>query len=227
MEQIILLHGALGSSADLLPLAESLQNNGIQAHLLDFSGHGKNALPDELRIQVFVDDIKHYISARGLKNPALFGYSMGGYAALLMAGLSQYEGTIITLGTRLSWSQEFAAAEMQKLDPFKMEEKIPAFTARLLQLHGEKWKDVVRKTAGVLNDLGNNNYLSDEFLVKIKSRVVLGVGDRDNMADAADTLRISKVISKGDMYMLPRTKHQIESVDTDLLSHIISAIVRK
>jgi esterase/lipase len=227
MEKIILLHGALGHSADLEPLAKALQQNGLHPLLFNFSGHGRKPFQKDFSIPFFADELSNFIQAQGAGSSAIFGYSMGGYVALKMAGSTQYSGTIVTLGTRLSWSQEFAASEIQKLNPEKIQEKIPAFATRLLQAHGESWKDLVKNTAGLLSDLGANNYLNEELLKKIKSKVVLGLGDRDNMADAADTVRVSRTITNGEMYMLPGTKHQIESVDAGFLSEMVYRAISK
>jgi len=227
MEKIILLHGALGHGRDLGPLTVSLQKKGFQTQLFDFSGHGNKPFSVSFSVHAFVDELREYMGRKENAASHIFGYSMGGYVALKMCAEEAFTGKLFTLGTRLTWSPDVAKAEIARLDVEKMQEKIPEFTRRLYDAHGEKWKVLVQKTADLLDDLGKNNYLTNDLLSLVSTRVCLGLGDKDTMADAADTLRVSKLLPKGQMYMLPGTRHQIESVNTDLLAEIISAGIKE
>ncbi len=101
MKHIILLHGAIGTACQLQPLSAALSKYNFKTHTLNFSGHGKASFQTDFGIEQFAAELEVFIETNNLIQPAVFGYSMGGYVALHLAytkpGLL---GTIITLGTK-------------------------------------------------------------------------------------------------------------------------------
>ena len=85
MQHIILLHGALGSKEQVQPLAAALQPE-LQVHTFNFSGHGGRPFPDTaFSIPLFAEQIAQYMHEKGIAQAYIFGYSMGGYAAMFLA----------------------------------------------------------------------------------------------------------------------------------------------
>ena len=86
----------------------------------------------------------------------LFGYSMGGFIALLSAANGNKKiHSITTLGTKMKWSPRIAENEVKQLNPELIEEKVPAFAKSLEERHGDHWKDLMRRTADYMVLLGN------------------------------------------------------------------------
>jgi len=95
------------------------------------------------------------------------GYSMGGYVALYLALMqNNLIHNIVTLGTKFNWSKEAVDKETKLLNPEIMLEKIPAYAKTLETKHGSHWKELVIKTAGMMNDIGNNNFLNSDLSEK-------------------------------------------------------------
>src|SRR5688572_11472647 len=108
-DNLILLHGALGSQEQLVEL-KTLLSEEFNVLLLDFSGHGGMEFDGPFSIDLFVADTIHLMDTHQLSVAHIFGYSMGGYVALKLA--HDHPGRadkIITLGTKYSWSPESAA----------------------------------------------------------------------------------------------------------------------
>jgi len=85
MQPIILLHGALGSANQLQPLAEALESN-FEVHTFNFSGHGGRPFGNkQFSISLFSEQINEYMQVSGISRAPVFGYSMGGYAAMYLA----------------------------------------------------------------------------------------------------------------------------------------------
>ncbi|MBK6832255.1 MAG: alpha/beta fold hydrolase [Flavobacteriales bacterium] len=103
MNAHLLLHGALGSKGQLKGL--QLQVGG---HAIDLAGHGDREIPENgLTFEHFIDDIDGFFNEEGLTEAHFFGYSMGGYAALLYASrFPQRVRSVTTLGSILVWSEE-------------------------------------------------------------------------------------------------------------------------
>jgi len=86
----------------------------------------------------------------------IFGYSMGGYAAICTA-LKHPDriSSIMTLATVFDLSPERAQKEAAMLDPGKIELKVPSFAETLKHLHGsEKWKSLLQQKAGMMKVFG-------------------------------------------------------------------------
>ena len=216
MKPFLLLHGAIGSSAQLVPLKTGLEKHFKDVLLFDFPGHGGKKISDEgFSISFFAESVVKFLDENKIQQANIFGYSMGGYVALYLA--RHYPGKIfkiMTLGTKLEWTEEIAAKEIKLLDPEKILQKIPAFADALQKRHSPgDWKVVLKKTAEMMVALGKNPELKKEDFLQIKNEVLLAIGDRDNMVTKEETMEVYSFLSHGSFEILHDTPHPIEQVE--------------
>lgn len=226
MKSIILIHGAIGASDQLYPLSLELKGKGYECFTLDFSGHGEKAFTNGFGITAFADELESFIESNNLKQPHVFGYSMGGFVALYLASKRQdLLGSIMTLGTKFEWSPEIAAKEIKMLDPVTISEKVPKFAEALEKRHGEKWKLLLQKTAEMMFELGSNNALTQKEFAKISNRVLIGLADNDTMVSLEETNFAASQIKNSKRFELTETKHPIETVNTNQLTELIHQFI--
>jgi pimeloyl-ACP methyl ester carboxylesterase len=216
---LLILHGAIGSSQQLEPIAERLGED-FRVILYNFTGHGGKPIPDEpFSIRMFGEELKSLIEKSRLAPCNIFGYSMGGYVALYVA--RHYPGIIgkvFTLGTKFDWNEETSTHEVKLLNPAKIEEKIPAFAKLLAERHApEDWKRVLEKTAQMMINLGKKSELTYEELEGLENEVTVAVGDKDNMVSISETERAFRHLKNSKMLVMPDTLHPIEKVDDERL----------
>ncbi len=246
---LLLLHGALGSGAQMLPLADLFRGQRT-VFAPDFPGHGQAADDDrggqarqagqagqagiavdgesKFSIDLFSDAICGFLDQHGIENADIFGYSMGGYVALHVARHHPGRvGRIVTLGTKFAWDEATAEKESLRLDPATIERKVPAFAAQLRERHGGAWQRVVRSTAGMMLDLGANPALTKADLRSIPHRVLVAVGDRDAMVTVDETIGAARSLPAGECLVLPGTPHPFEQVDTELLAYHVRHFISK
>lgn len=222
MKTIILLHGAIGSKDQLNLLSVELKHQSFKVYLFNFSGHGQTPFHANFGIEQFALELEEYIKVNQLENPMVFGYSMGGYVALYLAHQQPtLLGNIITLGTKFEWSQEIAQKEVKMLNSKTIIEKVPKFAESLKARHGKDWELLLQKTSRMMMDLGNRNTISLHDFASIENKVLIGIADKDNMVSLEETTAVYKQLKNSCMYMLPQTKHPIESIDVQFLSGII------
>ena len=222
MKHIILLHGAIGAADQLEPLANAFTQKQFTVHSFNFSGHGKTPFQTNFGIEQFALELAQFIKTNHLEKPTLFGYSMGGYVALYLAHQQPtLLGNIITLGTKFEWTPEISQKEVKMLDSKTMIEKVPKFAESLIQRHGSEWETLLQKTADMMIGLGNKNILSLNDFTAIENKVLIGIADKDTMVSLEETKSVYKQLKNGAMYMLPNTKHPIETVNVPLLANII------
>ena len=226
MKTLLLLHGAMGSSAQLESLTDSLQD-AYSIHVLNFPGHGGRELPTQLSIPSFADYVKEYIETNELNQVSVFGYSMGGYVGLYLA--KQHPTLIdkvITLATKLEWNEAIAAKEIQMLQPAVIEQKVPAFATVLSDRHQpQDWKTIMLKTQEMLMELGKRNALLLTDYTALQTPILLLLGDRDKMVTLNETVAAYQQLPNAQLGILPATAHPIEQVDSNLLAFHIKRFI--
>ncbi len=223
-KNLILVHGALGSAKQMQEIADALEED-YTCSLPMLSGHGGRAIPNSgYSFDLFANDLLHFMDEQKIEKSSFFGYSMGGYAAVIFA-LKHPDRVdrVLTLGTKFDWNPTNALRETSLLNADLMEQKIPSFTSFLSKIHNPvHWKDIVNETAAFMRRLGENPPLDAESMAKIDHNVLLLVGDLDNTAGVEATRRAAMCLKNGSFRVLSGTPHPIEKVDKDVLSKLIS-----
>lgn len=221
MKDLLILHGALGSSKQTLALKPHLEPL-FNCHFLDFSGHGNAPFQSAFGMEQFKNETLDYIAKNDLNDPAVFGYSMGGYVAL-MAELSVPNtfSSILSLGTKFDWNPDSSVKEAAMLNPEKIIEKVPAYAQALEAEHGPKWKELCSKTAEMMLELGASPVLNSESLSGIDCKTRIGLGDRDRMVSMDETYAAYSSLPNASMIVFPNTPHPLNKVDLNRLSTAI------
>lgn len=222
MQDIILLHGALGSKdqfEELIPLL----NDTYAVHTFNFDGHGGEKPLEVFSVEHFSQNLVDYVREHQLHEPLIFGYSMGGYVALYSAAqFPDLFGEVITLGTKFDWTPEAAEQEVQMLDPDLIEAKIPPFAEYLKTLHAPfDWKAVMRQTADLMLRLGENPLLTEDILRQIAIEVALNRGEEDMMITEEETLQVKNVIRQSNYRSIPNCPHPIQKIAPEKLREVI------
>lgn len=223
---LILLHAALGSQAQLLSLKSHLDDT-FHVYTFDFLGHGKAQDTDEFCMNRFADQLHDFIETHKLEETAIFGYSMGGYVALKYALRSPKKVShIVTLGTKFSWTPESAENETKQLNPEKIREKVPAFAAKLQDVHGDQWENIVSKTAEMMLRMGaGKTLLTREDWNNISTNTLLLLGEKDAMVTVSETEHVKSQLRNAAFGIVEEAKHPIESVNLTALSSMIVGFI--
>jgi pimeloyl-ACP methyl ester carboxylesterase len=226
MKTLLLLHGAIGSSAQLETLKKQFESS-YTVHTFNFPGHGGAAVPPVFSIPLFANAVKHYIQEQALRRVSILGYSMGGYVALYLAKHHpELVEKVITLATKFEWDEAIAAKEIKMLQPEVIEQKLPAFAKTLEERHAPTdWKLVLDKTKDMLLGLGNQNALTLADYATIQTPVQVLIGDRDKMVSLEETVAVYKQLPNAQLGILPATPHPIEQVDAELLAFHIKRFI--
>lgn len=221
---VLILHGALGSASQLEPLKAALETSGCSVYSMDFSGHGGAAFGEQFGIEQFTADVLQWLDKNSISKVDIFGYSMGGYVALWFA----YEhpervSSIVTLGTKFDWSVESASHEVKKMNPEKILEKIPAFARILEKRHAPNdWKELMQKTSSMMRGLGEKPLLTPEVFNSIENPTLICLGDQDDMADRQYSEDVATWLPGGKFQLLENTPHPIEKVSLAVLTNILT-----
>ncbi|MBK8968777.1 MAG: alpha/beta hydrolase [Lewinellaceae bacterium] len=221
---LLLLHGALGSAGQfdkLIPLLPA----DWQIHTFNLPGHGGAPLPSDFSIPYFAEAVLRFLDKNNIAQTHIFGYSMGGYTALQLAAKypERVQG-IVTLGTKFHWTPEIASREAALLNAEKIAAKVPVFAELLATRHAPvDWREVLRRTAGLLHDLGNGASLSEDTVRSILCPVLIGLGSEDHMVTEEESREMAAQLPNGHFELLQGVKHPLEQVDPVFLAEWLNA----
>ena len=219
----MLLHGALGDCSELKPLEKELETS-FNCYTHTFYGHGLHASSKQpYNMELFVEEAKSLIQENPLLPVDIFGYSMGGFVALLLAKKHPHlVNKITTYGTQFNWTTALAAAEIRKLQPEKIEEKVPAFAKHLEKIHGPFWKNVVARTAQMMQALGEHNPLNEDALQSIQSEICILRGEKDAMVEEAFSKYVSLLLPNAKYHEITEGGHTLSQVNIKMLTSFIA-----
>lgn len=221
---LLLLHGALGTRAQLEPLARLISRRRPVLHV-EFEGHGTTPAHDRpFSVTGFVENVVAALDSAGLDKVDVFGYSMGGYVGLAFALAHPHRvSTITTLGAKFGWTPEVAQRARAFLHPERIRAKAPAFASMLAERHALAggWEAMVTRSAEFITSLGDRPVLGPDELSRIHHRVRVMVGDRDDTVSIEESATAFRQLAAGELMVLPRTPHPIEQVDEYRLADVL------
>ena len=223
MATILLLHGAIGSEAQLFPLRDKLSMTH-RVLSMNFSGHGGKEITHPFSIKYFAEEVVAFLHQQQIDRVTIFGYSMGGYVGLYLARhFPLIVERVITFATKFEWTPEIAAKEVKLLQAEVIEQKLPKFAALLQQRHlPQDWKRILQYTAAMMQEMGQENPLTTEDLEMISCPVLLMIGDSDKMVSIEETLAVYRKLPNAQLTVLPKTQHPIEQVFIGDIIYFIS-----
>lgn len=222
---ILFLHGALGIAEDLNPLMLLLKEQGHNCLPFQFPGHGKEAIePKEFRIDLFANDLDNFIIQKKLKNLVIFGHSMGGYVALYHKAHFENSTTqkIFTYGTKFNWSENSVTKELPMLNPDSILERFPQFAQMLESKHGQRWKQLMRSTAHMMQNLERLDGLTKEDMRDIEIPIYLTIGDQDRMVTTEETQLTGSWLQHSFYKTISNSKHELDKANLKELAALIS-----
>lgn len=208
MKNLILIHGALGNANELSALAKDFESQ-FNVYCYDIPGHGKRS--NELAkftLNGLVADFEQYLSRVG--ETYVFGFSLGGYLALSTAlKNSSFIKGIVTLGTKVHWSDNEAQKEVRNLDLRLLAEQAPSFYSYLNDLHGPHLEELCKATAVFMTELGQTPPLNPVSVQQIDIPVRMVRGGKDKMVDAQSTLELVAAMKNAFYTEIPSFIHPL------------------
>jgi pimeloyl-ACP methyl ester carboxylesterase len=234
-DPILLLHGALGARDTLQPLADALTPllpPGTAVHAHEFAGHGATPDPDAASdaaydVAQLAAGVLDAMDARGVERATVFGYSMGGYVALLLAAEHPARvRAVVTLATKLAWTPESAVRETSRLDAAAIRAKVPRFADALAARHAGAggWERVLARTAAMMHGIAARPTVTPEVLARVACPARICVGDRDATVTLDECATAVRTLPRGELAVLPGTGHPLEHADPTRLARELAEV---
>lgn len=211
---LLMLPGLMGSIRSQWRNFVQPLNSEFRILMVDLRGHGKSQNnADRLMPDQMVKDIFGLLDELNMQQVHVLGYSIGGYLGLLMAYQQPIRiRSLIAHATKFYWTEEAVKAMNAQLDPATIAERAPTYADTLVQDHGARqWRIVVRQAAELVHHIKDNG-MSEDMVRKIQVPTLITVGERDELVNILEAQRLSRVLPKGELLVLPGVRHPYQTV---------------
>ena len=206
---LLLLPGWLGSISSQWRNFVKPLSADYRIVLVDLRGHGRSQnKASGLSANQMLADIIGLLDYLQIPEVHITGYNLGGYLGLMMSlAYPRRVQTLIMHASKFYWSAEAVKGLQTQLNPDVMAEKVPAYANQLVQEHGARqWRELVRQVGMLAAELSENG-IKESQLKNIQCPVLVSVGDRDELVPLPEAQRLSRVLPKGELIVLPGVRH--------------------
>lgn len=220
MENLVLIHGSLGTKAETEKLHPFLENK-YTVFSYEIPHHGEQSESTvPFLLTELVSDLLQFIEKIG---PCyLYGFSFGGYLALSAAikDESNIKG-IVTQGTKFQWNKKIAQTTIKQLESVPKTKGEMAYTHYLSVLHGDKLDSLIQQTIDFTLSLGEDPFLSPEKVRQLTLPVRLTRGGKDAMTSKEESIAIASALPNGHYFEIPHFIHPIGFIKPKLVARLI------
>ncbi|TVV74566.1 alpha/beta fold hydrolase [Sphingomonas solaris] len=227
-ETLVLLHGANGSAAEMAPVAQRLPPE-IVTFAPDWLGHGGRPPPGaEYGITAIADDIEAAMDTAGIGRCFVFGYSIGGMLAMMLAHRRPDRiAGIATLAARAIWHPAAVAHIVHLADPARLTRPGNPRAAELAAIHHPTdWRLVNAANRRLFADLGHNPPLSPGDLRAMRVPVLVMNGSEDQLVPLAETHALAGSFATWRLGLFPGPAHPLTATPLDDIAASIAGFIR-
>lgn len=211
-QDLLILHGANGSRAEVLPWAEGLSAH-FKVHAVNLCGHGGRGIPEALTMARYSTDLIGQMDALGLRAPIVLGYSFGGVVALHMAIHHPARvSAVITLAMRWIYDAQSIGHATHLLQVSRLS-KLPHRVAQLRQAHQPNdWKLLADRLSAMYSSFAQQMPVEPEELGGITCPCLLITGTTDPIASVDETEALHRRIPHSTAATFAGSAHPPEAV---------------
>ena len=201
-DPLLLLHGWTQTAAFWEPYVNELARK-FRVYALDLPGHGKTGvLPPGFSLRKASVDVEGFITQLGLTTVKAIGLSYGG---LLLLEMTARNPALIEAMVLIAVSDRFNGKDRWKDTPsVEFRDLDPGFQDYLKKHHPFGDNQI---NALFNKDLDYAINLTPAKLQKIRTRLLIVNGDRDEVAGIDGALRIFKHVPGAALWIMPNTGH--------------------
>ncbi len=218
---LVVLHGALGSTALETDRLVRFWERRFHVAAVDLRGHGESAAVAGIPTwEDYAADVEAVAETLGLDRFRLFGFSMGGGIALAVASrLGARVERLAVHGVNVRWSEAEVEAMVGPME--RAEAENPFWARRLAETHGaERWRGLVEQLVAFTRGLSARHVKAAE-LNAITAQTLVSTGDADRFFDVAHAVGLYRDIPGARLWVLPGLDHPIQGVDAEAFARAV------
>jgi pimeloyl-ACP methyl ester carboxylesterase len=205
---VVLLPGILGTIASQWGRFARAIAGGNRIILVDLRGHGRSDnIEPRLDPHQMLDDLVGLLTALEITDAHLVGYDFGGYLALMYCLSQPQRALSLTMhATKFYWVTESARRMREQMNPDVMADTAPSYADLLAREHGSRWRSLARQAGDLIARLGEDG-LTEGMARRLRTPVLVSVGDRDELVPLPEAQRLSRLFPAGSLLVVPGVSH--------------------
>lgn len=221
---LLVLHGAAGTTPhDTAPLIRQLESS-FHVIGVDLSGHGASDFPtdDPFSLDLFAEDVLAVLDALDLSSAHVFGFSLGGGAALQFAAAHPSRAErLAVFQTNAHWTAAHADRMQQRLDLEALADRAPARAANLRARHDHPDR-LLRNLRSFVTTLPSASATLSEALSNIETPTLVAGLDRDPLFGLAPARDLHAALPNARLAVLPGDTHSLPRAPAALLAGLLT-----
>ncbi|MET0271338.1 MAG: alpha/beta fold hydrolase [Sphingomonas sp.] len=227
-DTLVLLHGANGSAEEMRPLAERMPA-GITVFRPDWLGHGGRPAPDDdYGVDTIIADLELLLDAAGIGRCFLFGYSIGGYLALVLASRRPERARgVATLAARHVWHPHAVAHLVHLATPERLTRPGNPRAAELAAIHHPTdWTRVNAANRRLFASLQTEGALNDAAVRAIAAPGLVLNATADPLVPVAESHALAACFRTWRLGLFPGSAHPFRDAPLDDIATVLADFVR-
>jgi len=221
---LLVLHGAAGTT--LHETASLIRRLESSFHVLgvDLSGHGRSARPTSqaFSLDLFANDALSVLDAFDLSSAHVFGFSLGGGAALHLAHTHPDRvGRLAVFQTNAHWTDAQALRMQRRLDLEALTDNAPP-RARALRARHDAPAQLLEDLRAFVQTLPDASARLGEALPEITAPALVGALDQDPLFDLDASRALHQALPNARLAVLPGTTHSLHQAPLRLLAPLVT-----
>ena len=220
---LLVLHGAAGTTQhDAAPLIRQLESS-FHVVGVDLSGHGTSSFPvgTALSLDLFAEDARTVLDALGLSSAHVFGFSLGGGAALRLAQMHPGRvNRLAVLQTNAHWTDDHARRMQARLDLDGLADRAPGRAERLRARH-EAPARLVQALQTFVTTLPDASDTLTQTLPGLDAPTLVAGLDQDPLFELTSTRALHDALPSARLAVLPGNTHSLLRAPTALLHPLL------
>ena len=219
---MILLHGAMGCTAEIEPLAAAFRHY-TDVTAPNLLGHGGRPIPERLDIGAMARDVVDQCDHAGIGRTFVAGYSLGATLALYLARHfpDRFAGAI-ALAPKVVFDAQTVSHWTHLADPDRLRRNGRAL-AHEKNHAPQDWVELTRVNIALFQELGEHPPLGDSDLAAIAIPVMIVSSDRDPLVPWDEAKAIAKGIAGSHLAMFYGASHPLAAVPVHPIARTVSA----
>jgi len=206
-DPVFLLHGGMGSISNFKRLIPDLSKH-FKLIAIDSPGHGRSESIDSLSYNILAEYVVQIVDKLKLDKIHIIGYSDGAVVGMLAANMMPERIDKLVFGAgalKPSASTPAGLKMLQNISPETLPEEF-ATSYKNISPNPDHWEDFVYNSKEMwLQDI----WIPLEILPKIKSKVLVLFGDRDQFIPLNHSIDIYNNLPNSELCVLPNMYHDI------------------
>ena len=224
---VLFLHGSLGTGEK--HFAKQFDEFAKTHHViaLDMRGHGRSELPDgPFAIDLFTDDVFKFLQALKVDSVNLVGFSLGGVVGLHLA-IQHPEKVkkLMTIGA-FSTCEALSPKSLEWIKNWDIDKMADNMRKQFTGNPAPEKLNIYMQNLQDMFVVGKKWGIKDEDLRGISCPTLLILGENDFFSGVEHQVHIYRTIPKSDLFILPRTGHNAQISQPEIVNKFLAEFMR-